>query len=87
MLVLAQSNSQPFIIFTQSAKVQASYPYTAQNDDELTFEQGAIITILNKNDPDWWSGQLGGVTGVFPANYVQPYSEPCEYTCLYPSAS
>ncbi|CAL4061181.1 unnamed protein product, partial [Meganyctiphanes norvegica] len=52
--------------------VEALYPYTAMNDDEINFEAGAIITVLDKEDEAWWKGTLKGVTGMFPSNYVQP---------------
>lgn len=65
-----------------AVKVLASYPYAAQNEDELTFQQGDIISIVSREDPDWWTGQLAGITGVFPANYVQHYTEPCEWIVL-----
>jgi len=39
-------------------------------DDELTFKEGEVITILHK-DGEWWTGELNGVTGLFPANFVQ----------------
>ncbi|XP_067673962.1 intersectin-1-like isoform X2 [Haliotis asinina] len=55
-------------------KVIALYPYAAQNADELTFQKEDVITVLNKDNPDWWQGDLNGKTGVFPANYVTPHS-------------
>ena len=42
------------------------------NDDELTFETGDVICVLDKEDAAWWKGTLRGVEGVFPSNYVQP---------------
>lgn len=56
-------------------QVIAMYPYTAQNDDELTFQKDAVISVINKDDADWWKGELNGVQGVFPSNYVQSVSE------------
>jgi hypothetical protein len=28
-----------------------------------------------KKEGDWWTGVIGNNTGMFPANYVQPYSD------------
>lgn len=53
--------------------MEALYPYTAMNEDELTFEAGAIISVIDKEDAAWWKGTLEGAIGVFPSNYVQPY--------------
>lgn len=47
------------------------YDYTAQNDDELAFNKGQIINVLNKEDPDWWKGEVNGQVGLFPSNYVK----------------
>ncbi len=30
---------------------------------------------VTSTDGDWWSGQLNGITGIFPYNYVQPRYE------------
>ncbi|XP_038221368.1 intersectin-1-like [Zerene cesonia] len=52
-------------------KVIALYPYTAQNADELSFEKDDIIAVTDRSqDPDWWQGELRGMTGLFPSNYV-----------------
>jgi len=54
-------------------KVQAMYPYQALNDDELSFEPDDIISVLSRDEPDWWKGELNGITGLFPSNYVRTF--------------
>ncbi|XP_025267864.1 intersectin-1 isoform X9 [Camponotus floridanus] len=55
-------------------RVMALYPYQAQNEDELSFEKGDVISVLAKEETAWWRGELNGVSGVFPSNYVSPMS-------------
>ncbi|KAG7207393.1 hypothetical protein KM043_009047 [Ampulex compressa] len=55
-------------------RVMALYPYQAQNEDELSFEKGDVITVLTKDGESWWKGELNGLSGVFPCNYVSPMS-------------
>ena len=52
--------------------VLALYSYTAQSSDELSFHKGSVITVLSKEDGDWWRGEVNGLVGLFPSNYVQP---------------
>lgn len=52
-------------------QVIALYDYTAANSDEMSFTEGQVISVLDKNNPDWWKGELNGVTGLFPTNYVK----------------
>lgn len=52
-------------------QVIALYDYTAANSDEMSFTKGQVIGVLDKNNPDWWKGELNGVTGLFPTNYVK----------------
>lgn len=49
------------------------YPYKALNDDELSFEPDDIISVLSRDEPDWWRGELNGITGLFPSNYVRTF--------------
>ncbi|XP_028130137.2 CD2-associated protein [Diabrotica virgifera virgifera] len=51
---------------------EATYPYKAQNEDEISFKEGDIITLISKDsqDPGWWQGELNGKTGFFPDNFV-----------------
>ena len=58
----------------------AEYDYEAQEDNELSFPEGAVITNIEKVDENWWAGKYDGQTGLFPctpypsiltlANYV-----------------
>ncbi|XP_057199114.1 intersectin-2b isoform X1 [Triplophysa rosa] len=52
-------------------QVISIYDYTAANEDELSFSQNQIINVLDKSNPDWWKGELNGVTGLIPTNYVK----------------
>ncbi|KAJ8949979.1 hypothetical protein NQ318_002388 [Aromia moschata] len=56
-------------------KVVALYPYTASNPDELTFSKDDIISVTAREEEAWWKGELNGVSGVFPSNYVTPLQQ------------
>jgi amphiphysin len=51
----------------------ALYDYTAQAAGDLTFRAGDMIRIIQRTTDQngWWTGELNGVQGVFPGNYVQ----------------
>merc|ERR1711962_1125681 len=53
-------------------KYVALFPYTGQYEDELSFEEGATVTVIAKEEEAWWKGESGGKIGVFPRNYVEP---------------
>ncbi|XP_043286823.1 intersectin-2 isoform X3 [Venturia canescens] len=55
-------------------RVMALYPHQAQNEDELSFEKGDVITVLAKEEEAWWRGTMNGISGIFPSNYVTPMS-------------
>ncbi|XP_029796044.1 SH3 domain-containing protein 19 isoform X1 [Suricata suricatta] len=52
-------------------KAKALYDFHGENEDELSFKAGDIITELESVDDDWMSGELMGKSGIFPQNYVQ----------------
>uniref|UniRef100_A0A8C3PBQ0 Intersectin 2 n=1 Tax=Chrysemys picta bellii TaxID=8478 RepID=A0A8C3PBQ0_CHRPI len=64
-------------------QVIAMYDYAANNEDELSFSKGQIINVLSKDDADWWQGEISGVTGLFPSNYVKMTtdSDPSQQWC------
>jgi len=53
--------------------VKAIYKFKANNNDELTFKKGDLITVTQREDGGWWEGtsQESGKTGWFPTNYVK----------------
>lgn len=57
--------------------VQAEYSFQGENNDELRFKKGDIITVTQREDGGWWEGTLGEVTGWFPSNYVKEYKGKC----------
>jgi len=54
--------------------VQALFDFTPQEEGELGFQRGDIITVINREDENWWEGSLNNRTGMFPATYVCPYN-------------
>ncbi|XP_029353307.1 intersectin-2b [Echeneis naucrates] len=59
-------------------QVIAVYDYSASNEDEMSFSKGQLINVLEKNNPDWWKGEINGVTGLFPTNYVKMTTADCD---------
>lgn len=55
--------------------VRAIYDYTAENDEQLSFKVGDLITVLEEREGGWWKGSLDGKDGLFPANYVEYLAE------------
>ncbi|XP_068135212.1 SH3 domain-containing protein 19 isoform X2 [Hyperolius riggenbachi] len=69
-----QLSSGPTVRQTQGGKVgkaRALYDFSGENDDELSFKAGDMISSLESVDNDWMSGELHGKTGIFPKNFVQ----------------
>ncbi|TSO67474.1 Intersectin-2 [Bagarius yarrelli] len=67
-----------------AVQVIAVYDYTAANQDELSFSKSQLINVLDRNDPDWWKGEINGVTGLIPSNYVKlttSESDPSQQWC------
>ena len=57
----------------QAQFVTALYDFTGQGEGDLSFREGQQIRVVKKSDStdDWWLGELDGVQGSFPANYVK----------------
>ncbi|EDQ92633.1 uncharacterized protein MONBRDRAFT_14154, partial [Monosiga brevicollis MX1] len=50
---------------------RAVYPYTAQHSDELSFEEGEMIYVQEKQADGWYRATIGGKSGIIPGNYVE----------------
>ncbi|RZF44684.1 hypothetical protein LSTR_LSTR000636 [Laodelphax striatellus] len=56
--------------------VRALYNYTAQREDELSFQEGDILYVFDQiSDPNWWKARCGNKTGAIPSNYVEAHTE------------
>ncbi|KAL1985969.1 hypothetical protein VTN96DRAFT_7104 [Rasamsonia emersonii] len=58
---------------TRKDQAIALYTFDADQEGDLGFKKGEIITILKRTDKaeDWWTGQIGDRIGIFPSNYVE----------------
>jgi len=57
-------------------KVRALYDFNGSSEHELHFKVGDIVVVLDKTDKSWWRGNLNGLVGYFPNNYVEPFVDP-----------
>jgi hypothetical protein len=66
----ASSTQTPTISSTQSAVVL--YDFDAQGDDELSVQEGESLTVVDKENEEWWTVRNAqGKEGVVPAQYIE----------------
>ncbi|XP_024885697.1 osteoclast-stimulating factor 1-like isoform X1 [Temnothorax curvispinosus] len=53
--------------------------YIAQRADELSFEEGDLLYVYDRDtDPNWWRAKCGDQKGLIPATYVEEQTEEIE---------
>ncbi|KAM9381671.1 SH3 domain-containing protein 19 [Phaethornis superciliosus] len=66
----------PQSVGEKKGKAKALYDFHGENEDELSFKAGDVITELESVDEDWMSGEIQGKSGIFPKNFVQILKTP-----------
>lgn len=49
----------------------ALFDYEGEDEDELTFSQGDVISLLQLIGQEWARGEIHGRVGIFPLNFTQ----------------
>jgi len=52
----------------------AVYDYSAEEEDELSFQAGDMIYVLDSSDADWWRARVKGKEGLVPSNLLENIS-------------
>ncbi|XP_047433859.1 SH3 and PX domain-containing protein 2A isoform X6 [Mugil cephalus] len=59
----------------EEEKYVAVQPYTSQGKDEVSFEKGATVEVIQKNLEGWWYIRYLGKEGWAPASYLKKIKE------------
>jgi len=70
----AAGGGRPSPAASNVKRCRALYDFEAENPDELSFLNGAVIVVLEELG-EWWKGDLNGQVGIFPANYAEILKE------------
>ncbi|KAJ3886763.1 SH3 domain-containing protein, partial [Lentinula edodes] len=70
--------NSPTPLGTVKAKALWGYNESGEDPQDLSFQSGDIIEIVQETNNDWWTGRYRGREGLFPSNYVEklPPSSP-----------
>jgi hypothetical protein len=72
----ASLNSEPdYLPFSKdpSGRYIVLYTFIARDENDVSVERGEFVTVLNKEDPDWyWIVRTDGQEGFVPSAFVYP---------------
>ncbi|KAL5011344.1 hypothetical protein ScPMuIL_009895 [Solemya velum] len=58
-------------LFGHGPRCQARFDFDSDGADDLTFEEGDVIRIIDHIGEDWLKGEFSGKTGIFPLSFVE----------------
>ena len=47
------------------------YDFPGTDDDELPLREGQKVRVTRQHESGWWTGEINGKVGIFPATYVK----------------
>lgn len=50
---------------------EALYDYTSEDQGDLHLRAGERVRVTERTSPDWWTGEIGGRSGLFPVTYAR----------------
>ncbi|KAH6896450.1 hypothetical protein BKA70DRAFT_755148 [Coprinopsis sp. MPI-PUGE-AT-0042] len=50
---------------------EALYDYDSVEAGDLKIKEGQRVLVTERSSDDWWTGEVNGKSGLFPASYVQ----------------
>lgn len=60
----------------KQARAVWAYNEDGREPNDLSFNAGEIIEIVDETNADWWTGKCRGKQGLFPSNYVEKIASP-----------
>ena len=49
----------------------ALYDFPGEDEDELPLREGQKVRVTRQHESGWWTGEVNGKVGMFPATYVK----------------
>ncbi|KAJ7590727.1 SH3-domain-containing protein [Mycena floridula] len=66
-----QPDPEPEEEETAGEWAEALYDYNSGDPGDLNLQENQRVLVTERTSGDWWTGEAGGKTGLFPASYVK----------------
>ncbi|PFH53549.1 hypothetical protein AMATHDRAFT_73354 [Amanita thiersii Skay4041] len=60
-----------FVEVVKPISAKALYSYAGANSDELSFNEGDTLSIIDRTEEEWWKTERDGAVYIVPATYLE----------------